>query len=104
MANEARFRTSLDDNVSSKLDKIRDKFNQIGGKGTAASLFGNLGAKAAAGALGIVSDAARVAVDFIGDSIKASSDLTEQINNLVTDSRGFTGTDSIGVKVCAKKK
>lgn len=79
MGNEARFRASLDDKVSSKLDRIRDKFNTIGGKGTAASLFGNIGAKAAGVALGFVSNAAGKASDFLGDSITAASDLNETL-------------------------
>jgi hypothetical protein len=67
MANEAKFKASLDDKVSSKLDKIRDKFNTIGGKGTAASLFGNLGAQAAGAALNIVGQAIGAVVGAFGE-------------------------------------
>lgn len=66
MGNEAKFRASLDDKVSTKLDRIRDKFNTIGGKGTAASLFGNIGAKAAAGAVGLVADAIQGVIGAFG--------------------------------------
>lgn len=78
--NRIRFLADLNDKVSSQLDKIRDKFNTIGGKGTAASLFGNLGAKAAGAALALVGTVASNAADFIGDSISAASDLNETLS------------------------
>jgi len=78
--NTARFRTVIDDKVSGTLDRIADKFDRLGGKGSAASLFGNVGAKAVAKGFDLIGRAADVAVDFIGDSIGAASDLNETLS------------------------
>jgi hypothetical protein len=43
MGNDVRFRASLEDKVSSGLDKIRDKFDVLDKRG---SFTGNVGAKA----------------------------------------------------------
>lgn len=77
MPNDVRFRATIDDKVSGPLDKIRDRFDRIGGKGASASLFGNLGAKAIAGGFGLIGSAADKASEFLGDSVDAFSRLQQ---------------------------
>lgn len=77
MSNNVKFRGTFDDKVSGTLDKLRTKFDQIGGKGSSASLFGNVGAKAMAAGLTMIGSAASIATDFLGHSITAASNLTE---------------------------
>lgn len=56
---------SLDDKVSSGLEKIRDKLDRLGGKGTGAVAFGNIAAKG----LGLIEHAAHQALDAVGDAL-----------------------------------
>lgn len=72
MGNDVRIRSSFDDKVSSGLDRIRDKFDQLGGKGSAASLFGNIGAKAVAKGFDLIGSAADAVVNILGDAVKAA--------------------------------
>lgn len=69
--NRVRFKADLEDKVSSSLDKIRDKFDQLGGKGSAASLFGNVGAKAVAKGFGLIDTAASAVIGVLGDAKQA---------------------------------
>lgn len=80
MANTIRIRAWLDDQVSDKLDKIRDRFDRLGGKGASASLFGNVGAKAIGKGFELIGDAASMAADFVDDSIDAARDLSETLS------------------------
>lgn len=78
--NRVRLQATLDDKVSGPLDRIRDKFDLLGGKGSAASLFGNVGAKAVATGFDLISDASSAATSFLFDSIDAASDLNEAMS------------------------
>lgn len=71
--NTIRLRAVLDDKVSSGLAKIADNFDRLGGKGSAASLFGNVGARAVAKGFDLIGQAAGRATDIIGDSIQAAA-------------------------------
>lgn len=75
--NTVRLKAVLDDKVSGPLERIRDNFDRLGGKGSAASLFGNVGAKAVAKGFDLIGDAASVATKFVFDSIDAASNLAE---------------------------
>lgn len=77
MTNEIRFRAILDDKVSAGLRKINNEFDRLGGKGSSASLFGNVGADAVAKGFSLIEGAAARATDFIFDSIQAASDMNE---------------------------
>lgn len=82
MANSVKISAVLDDKVSSSLDRIRDKFDQLGGKGASASLFGNVGAKS----LGLIGSAASKAGEMVGEfidsSIQAASDLEQSVGGI----------------------
>jgi hypothetical protein len=71
MANTVKITATLEDKVSSGLAKIRDQFELVGGKGSAASLFGNVGAKAVAVGFNLIANAAQGAVGFLGDVVSA---------------------------------
>ena len=70
--NSVRFSATLDDKVSTGLQKIADKFDLLGGKGSAASLFGNVGAKAVAVGFGLIEEAGSKVVDILGQSVDAA--------------------------------
>lgn len=78
--NTLRLRAVLDDKVSGGLAKIRDAVDRLGGQGTSASLFGNIGAKAAAFGVGLVKEALELMVSRVGDAIAASSALSESLS------------------------
>jgi hypothetical protein len=91
MGNDVRFRAVLDDRVSSRLDRIRDSFDRLGGKGSSASFFGNITAKGVAAGFNLIADAASKAVDFAFDSIEAFSQLeqaTGAVESIFGDARG----------------
>ena len=69
--NRVKFSADLDDRISTGLGRIRDKFDQLGGKGSAASLFGNVGAKAVAAGFGLIDTAASAVVGVLGDAKQA---------------------------------
>ncbi len=75
--NRIRILAQLDDKVSAGLDKIKDKLDTIGGKGTGAVAFGTVAAKGLDVISGAAFRAGEAVGDFIGDSIKAASDLNE---------------------------
>jgi hypothetical protein len=70
---------TLDDKVSSGLDKIRDKLDTVGGKGTGSTAFGVLAAKGLAMVGSLAVEAGSKVVGFAEDSIKAASDLNETL-------------------------
>jgi hypothetical protein len=78
--NTVKYRAVLDDRVSSGLDRLRDKFDRLGGKGSSASFFGNVTAMAVAKGFDLIGDAASSAIDFVQDSIQAASNLNESQN------------------------
>lgn len=69
--NSVRFTATIDDKVSGKLGIIGGKFDKTFGKGSAASLFGNVGAKAVAGGFNLISTAIGGTLGFLGDSVTA---------------------------------
>ncbi len=80
MANTVRIKATLDDGVSSKLDKIRDKFDRLGKSKGAASILQGVGLGAGAAAFNLLGSAASGAADLIGDSITAASDMNESLS------------------------
>lgn len=75
--NNVRIHASIDDKVSSGLDKIRDKVDTLGGKGTAASLFGNLGAKGIAKGADLIADALQNAGGAVRGLVESASGLEQ---------------------------
>jgi hypothetical protein len=84
MGNVLRFSTEMDDKVSKKLTGISKAFDKIGGPGSGASLFGNVGAKAVAKGFSLVEDAASGVVDVLGDALKAAMEEEESVHKLDT--------------------
>lgn len=81
--NRIRFAAEFDDNgVARKLRGVSDAFDKLGGKGSGASLFGNVGAKVVAGGFNLISDAASAAIGFAFDSIDAFSKLQQATGGL----------------------
>lgn len=109
MSNEIKFKATLDDKVSGSLAKIADNFDRLGGKGSAASLFGNVGAKAVAVGFGLIEDAAAGAVGFLGDAIKAAMQDEESQKRLGASLKanipGFAGnTDAIEKNILSAQR
>lgn len=77
MGNKVRIDAELNDGVTRKLNGISRAFDRLGGPGSGASLFGNVGAKAIATGFNLIADAASAAVGFAFDSIDAFSDLQQ---------------------------
>lgn len=75
--NTLRFATELDDKVSKKLTGISRAFDKLGGPGSGASLFGNVGANAVARGFDLIGNAAEFAIGFVNDSIDAASKLEQ---------------------------
>jgi hypothetical protein len=72
MANKIGFGFDVNDGGAvRKLNGISNAFDKIGGKGSGASLFGNVGAKAVAAGFNLISGAADKVVGFLDDSVHA---------------------------------
>jgi hypothetical protein len=82
MGNTVRFKAEMDDGVSKKLNGISAAFDKIGGKGSGASLFGNVGAAAISKGFGLIDTAASALVGTLGDSMQAARDDQASIANL----------------------
>lgn len=80
MANNVRIVAKLDDAVSSPLEKIRDKFDQMGAGAASASLIGNVGAMALSAGVNMLGNAAGAVVDELGKSVQAASNLSESLS------------------------
>lgn len=106
-ANSVRISAALDDKVSGPMDRIRGKMDALGGKGTAASLFGNVGAKLAAGAVGLVADAASQLIGKLGDAQAAfREDEASQARlraSLAANVPAYTGNTDAIEKVLASR-
>jgi hypothetical protein len=74
VTNELSFRADLEDKVSGGLGKIGTAFEKVGGPGSAASLFGNIGAKAVSAGFGLIDAAAGKVVGVLGDAKQAFQD------------------------------
>ena len=78
--NTLRASVELDDGgVTKKLNGISKAFDKIGGKGSGASLFGNVGAKAVAAGFNLISDAIGGTVGFLDDAVHAA--IEDQASN-----------------------
>jgi hypothetical protein len=100
VSNVLRFSTELDDNVSKKLKGISKAFDKMGGPGSGASFFGNVGAKAVARGFGLIDTAATAVVNVLGDALQAAIDEEASVKKLDTALRanvvGWDGnTDAI---------
>ncbi len=96
--NRIRILAQLDDKVSSELDKIRDKFDKIGGKGAGASFFGNVGAKG----LDLIGGAALKAGEAVGDFVNGSIDAASDLNESMSKSGVIFGSASDDVEKFAE--
>src|SRR3990167_3412574 len=79
MANSARIVVGAVDKASGPLDKIRDKFDKLQKQGAKGFAIG-VGAAATTMALGALGNALSRVGDFLGDSVKAASDLNETLS------------------------
>ena len=84
MANVLRFSTELDDNVSKKLKGISKAFDKLGGPGSGASLFGNVGARAVAKGFSMIDAAASGVVNVLGDALHAAMEEEVSVKKLDT--------------------
>lgn len=82
MANTVRFKAEMDDGVSAKLRGISAAFDKIGGKGSGASLFGNIGAKAVAKGFSLIDTAASGLIDVLGNAMDAAREDQDSIAKL----------------------
>lgn len=80
MANSVRIVASVDDGISGSLDRIRDKFDTMGKGAASASLIGNVGAMALSAGVNMLGNAAGAAVDELGKSVQAASNLSESLS------------------------
>jgi hypothetical protein len=77
MANDVRVRSTFVDKISGPISRIQDKFDHLGASGTFKSLVQGVGMGAGIAAFNLLGQAANKAVEFIGDSVGAASDLNE---------------------------
>ena len=78
--NTLRLGVQLDDGgVTKKLNGISSAFDKLGGKGSGASLFGNVGAKAVAAGFNLISDAIGGTVGFLDQAVHAA--IEDQASN-----------------------
>lgn len=70
----------LKNNVSGGLSKIRDDFDRLGKTEGAKTLLKGAGLGAGISAWGMLSSAVSAAGDFLGDSIRAASDMNETVS------------------------
>ena len=82
MGNVLRFSTELDDNVSKKLKGISKAFDKMGGPGSGASFFGNVGAKAVARGFSLIDTAASAVVNVLGDALQAAMEEEVSVRKL----------------------
>ncbi len=81
--NTLTFHARIQDDVTKGLLKIGTAFDKVGGKGSSASLFGNVGAKAVAGGFNLVDRAASSVVGVLGDAVQAAMADQESQNRLL---------------------
>lgn len=108
MANNIRFGFDVDDGGAvRKLKGVSDQFDRIGGPGSSASLFGNVGAKAVAVGFNLIADAASGAIGFLQDSVQAfiedQASVAELNQALKANIAGWNGnTAAIEANIAAK--
>lgn len=78
--NKLRVRGEFDDKISSPLDKLRDRFDQLGKSKGAKSILQGVGMGAGVAAFGLLGRGIGAVVDIAGDSIRAASDLNETLS------------------------
>lgn len=105
--NSVRIVGTFSDGITRKLNDVSRGFDKIGGKGSSASLFGNVGAMAIAKGFSLVGVAAEGLVGLLGDSIKAAMEDEESIAHLTQSLRAnvpaWDGvTDAIERKITAQ--
>jgi len=80
MTNRVRFTSDIDDKVSGKLDRMRDKFDSvIESKGAQGILMG-VGLAAGSAAMNALGSAMSSMANYASDSIRAASDLSETVS------------------------
>lgn len=82
MTNDVRFRSSFDDRVSSGLDRIRDKFDQLGKSKGAQSILSGVGLGAGVAAFGLLDRAISGTFDAIGGLVKNAQEEETGITRL----------------------
>ena len=96
MANKIRFGFDVDDGGAvRKLRGVSDAFDKIGGPGSGASLFGNVGAKAVAAGFTLIDRAASAVIGVLGDAVSAAIEEEASIvkldQALLANIRGWDG-------------
>jgi hypothetical protein len=87
MSNTVRFNAIADsgfDKVQKKLSGVSSAFDKLGGPGSGASLFGNIGAMAVSKGFGLIDTAASAALGVLEDSIRAAEQEEVSIAKLDT--------------------
>lgn len=82
MANEVRIRATVNDQVSGPLNKMRDRFDNLGKSGGFKSLVQGVGMGAGIAAFGLLNDAAGKAVEVLGDSVQAALEDERSVSKL----------------------
>ncbi len=104
--NTVRIRAVLDDKVSSGLDKIRARFDTLGKSKGAQSVLQGVGIGAGINAFNALGTVIGSVTDYIGESIKAASDLHESMSksevvfgsaSRAVEEFGTNAADSIGL-------
>lgn len=82
MPNSVRFVGTFEDGISRKLKDVSNGFDKLGGKGSGASLFGNVGAKLVAGGFGLIEEGATVVIDKLFETVDISEKVESQEKQL----------------------
>ena len=105
--NTVTIRTRFDDQVSKPLDKLRDKFDQLGKSGGAKSILQGVGMGAGIAAFNALGTAMSGAVSYVGDLVQGAMDEEAGIKKLTTalDSnvKGWDGNTDAIEKVIKKR-
>jgi len=80
MSGRVRFVADMDDRTSSKLDRLRDKFDQLGANKGAQAILGGVGLGVGLTAMDALGASVSRLADFAGDSIEAASSLNETVS------------------------
>jgi len=95
MTNEVTVRGRFEDGIAGPLGKLRQRFDEIGGPGASATLFGVAGAKAIGAGFNLIGEAADKAVEFVGDviseGIKGEESMARLTTSLKDNARGWDG-------------
>ncbi|CAB4173652.1 hypothetical protein UFOVP1028_40 [uncultured Caudovirales phage] len=109
MANSVRIAASVDDQISGPLDRLRDKFDQMGKGAASASLIGNAGAMALAAGVNLAGQAIGRVTELVGASVAAYREDQVSVAGLTAalaaNVTGFDGnTDAIEKTIASRMR